>query len=248
MSFAAEIVAGEARAPGAASAAATTLSVVILALNAANDLPATLASVTQSAPPGADDEVLLSDGGSNDETRGIAQRHGARVLQGPPRRGEQLRRGAAEARGEWLLFLHSDTRLGEGWRSEADRFMADPANQERVGVFRFALDDRAAAARRLERGVRLRGRLLGLPFGDQGLLIHGDFYRHLGGYRDWPLMEDVDFIRRVGRRRITYFEATAITSPARYSNGYLSRSVRNLFCLALYFLGVAPKHIVRFYR
>ncbi len=249
MSIAEEIVAGGATPPRAPNAVhALALSVVILALDAAQDLPATLASVTGGAIPGADDEILLSDGGSHDATRRIAEDHGALVLQGPPGRGEQLRRGAAAAQRDWLLFLHSDTRLGEGWRDEAACFMADPANQDRVGVFRFALDDRAGAARRLERGVRLRGRRLGLPFGDQGLLIHGDLYRRLGGYRDWPLMEDVDFIRRIGRRRITHFEAAAITSPARYRNGYVGRSARNLFCLALYFLGVAPRHIVWFYR
>jgi rSAM/selenodomain-associated transferase 2 len=248
-------VADEALAPASSLAArppdadaAESLSVVILALNAAGDLPSTLASVTKKAAPSEEDEILLSDGGSDDETCDIAESQGATILKGLPGRGHQLRRGAEEAHGSWLLFLHSDTRLGVGWRREAARFMADPANRERAGVFRFALDDRTGAARRLERGVRLRGRYLGLPFGDQGLLIRRDFYHRLGGYRDWPLMEDVDFIRRIGARRITHFETAAITSPARYRRGYVSRSARNLFCLALYFLGVAPKHIVWFYR
>ena len=119
--------------------------------------------------------------------------------------------------------------------------MADPGNRFYAGYFRFALDDPARAARLVERVVRLRGRLLGLPYGDQGLLIGRTFYDKLGGYKRLPLMEDVDIVRRIGRNRPRPIAATAVTSAAKYRrDGYLLRPIRNLFLLGLYTAGVSP--------
>ncbi|MEE8246899.1 MAG: glycosyl transferase family 2, partial [Alphaproteobacteria bacterium] len=88
----------------------------------------------------------------------------------------------------------------------------------------------------------------GLPYGDQGLLIHRDLYSRVGGFRPLPLMEDVDIVRRIGARRLVVLEAAALTSAARYRRaGYLRRSLRNLACLGLYFLGVPPRLLVRLY-
>jgi hypothetical protein len=105
-------------------------------------------------------------------------------------------------------------------------------------VFRFRLDDAGWRARVMARGVALRARLLGLPYGDQGLLIHRAFYDALGGYRLLPLMEDVDLVRRIGRARLTFFETEAVTSAARYRReGYTIRAGRNLICLMLFLVG-----------
>ena len=90
--------------------------------------------------------------------------------------------------------------------------------------------------------------LIGLPYGDQGLVIHRQFYSSLGGYRPWPLMEDVDLVRRVGRRRLTVFRSAARTSAERWRrDGWHERSLRNLSCLGLYFLGVPPELIWKLY-
>lgn len=222
------------------------LSIVIPTLEASASLAATLDAVSGAGIVG---EVVVADGGSADATRAIAAGAGARVIVAPRGRGPQLAAGAAAAGGDWLLFLHADTVPGPGWEAAVTGFMADPANARRAGVFRFALDDGAAAARRLERGVAWRTRVLGLPYGDQGLLIARVFYEELGGFRPLPLMEDVDLIRRIGRRRLTVLDAAAVTSAARYrQGGYARRSLRNLFCLALFFLGVDPWRIDRIYR
>ena len=115
-------------------------------------------------------------------------------------------------------------------------------------MFRFALDDDSRAARRLETLVALRVRLFGLPYGDQGQLIRRDFYQSLGGFRPWPLMEDVDLMRRIGRRRLTVLPSTARTSAKRWRrDGWKRRSLRNLTCLTLYFLGASPQRIARWY-
>ena len=220
------------------------LSIVIPTLQAAEVLPATLACLREGG-----DEVIVADGGSADATRQIAITAGARVVEAPRGRGPQLVAGAQAATGDWLLFLHADTQLAAGWRERAREFMADPKNGRRAAVYRFAVDDDSRAARRLERMVAWRTRRLGLPYGDQGLLISRAFYDELGGFAPVPLMEDVDMVRRIGRRRLSVLDAVAVTSAARYrKGGYLRRSLRNLFCLGLYFLGVPPRRIEGIYR
>lgn len=216
------------------------LSVVIPTLNAAATLPATLRSL------GAIEDIVVADGGSTDETVRIAAALGVRCLTLAPGRGGQLAAGIAAARHPWLLLLHADTRLEPGWRQAVERYMAEPG---RAGYFRFALDSQQWRARLLQRAVALRCRLFALPYGDQGLLIHRDLLRAVGGMRALPLMEDVDLVRRLGRRRLVGLEAAAVTSAARWEReGWTRRSMRNLLCLLLYRLGVAPVVIARLYR
>lgn len=221
------------------------LSLILPTLNAAAGLPQVLAAAR--APIVG--EVVVADGGSTDGTPVLAAALGARVVAGRRGRGAQLAAGAAAARGDWLLFLHADTLLGAGWPAEAAAFIADSRNAERAACFRFRLDDAAAAARRLERLVAWRCRVLGLPYGDQGLLIARPFHDRLGGFRPLPLMEDVDMVRRIGRRRLTVLAADAVTSAARYRrDGYVLRPVRNLLLLSLYFAGLPPPLLERWYR
>ncbi|HUH86318.1 MAG TPA: TIGR04283 family arsenosugar biosynthesis glycosyltransferase [Stellaceae bacterium] len=230
------------------AAADLPLSIVIPTLNAAASLGAALDSLDEAR---ADllREIVVVDGGSTDDTPSLARAGGAHVIAGPPGRGVQLAAGGAAATGEWLLFLHADTRLGRGWSTPVAAFIADPANRARAGYPRFCLDDPSRAARRIEAGVRWRCRRLALPFGDQGLLIAAALYRALGGFRPLPLMEDVDLVRRLGRRRLLALEADAVTSAERYyRDGYVLRPLRNFVCLTLYFLGVPPASLLRIYR
>lgn len=222
------------------------LSIVIPALDAEAELAETLAALEPTG--GLECEIVVADGGSADGSVALAEGLGARVVVGPCGRGRQLIAGAAAAKGDWLLFLHADTRLSPGWQAEVADFIAGPENAERAGVFRFVLDDEAAPARRLERIAAWRGRRLGLPYGDQGLLIGREFYDILGGYRPLALMEDVALVRRIGRRRLVWLETAAVTSARRYrKGGYLLRPVRNILCLALYFLGLPTRLIARLY-
>ena len=217
------------------------LSVVIPALNAAATLPASIAALLRL--PG---EVVVIDGGSTDGTAEVAARLGALVVSAPRGRGRQLAAGVAAARGDWLLLLHADTVLSPGWAAVAYRFMAE--NPDKAGYFRFVLDADEPQARTLERRVAWRCRRFGLPYGDQGLLIPRTLLGDIGGIADLPLMEDVDLVRRIGRARLVALEADAVTSAARYRrDGWRARSLRNLLCLALYFLRVPPRLIVRLY-
>ena len=223
------------------------LSIIIPALDCADSLARTLAAL--AATGDARFEVVVVDGGSADRTRDVAAAAGARLLDDEGGRGAQLAAGAGAARGDGLLFLHADTVPGPGWAEAVDRFTADLGNRRRAAYFRFALGDPAPAARRLERVVAWRARTLGLPYGDQGLLLERRFYEDIGGFKPMPLMEDVDIARRIGRRNLVPLDVPAVTSAARYrAGGYVAQPLRNLTCLGLYFLGLPPALIQRIYR
>jgi rSAM/selenodomain-associated transferase 2 len=224
----------------------TELSIIIPTFDAGATLGGTIDALKQSEGS-TSYEIVVADGSSGDETVAVAEAQGARVVVAARGRGSQLAAGAAVAGAPWLLFLHADTVLGPDWGAAAQRFMAEAASRGRAAVFRYALDSPATAARRLERIVDWRCRRLGLPYGDQGLLIAAAFYRSLGGFAPLPLMEDVDLVRRIGRARLTVLDCAATTSATRYGAGYARRSARNLACLALYFAGVPPRLIVRLY-
>ena len=218
------------------------VSGIIPTLNAARQLPEAILALQGVR------EVIVVDGGSRDDTVVIARRLGAHVRVSDPGRGVQLHAGASAALSEWLLFVHADTVLCAGWRDAVREFTVLHAHRRQAATFALGLDDPSPAARRLERQVAWRVRHLGLAYGDQGLLIHRELYASLGGFRAWPLMEDVDLVRRIGRRRLTVLPAVARTSAERWrAQGWRRRSARNLLCLALYFLGLPPRLIVRFY-
>jgi hypothetical protein len=153
-----------------------------------------------------------------------------------------------EAAGDWLLFLHADCRFDASGEDAVRAFVTAPKGAGCAGYFDLTLNDDVPAARRLERLVRWRCRLLALPYGDQGLLIHRTLYDRIGGYAALPLMEDVDIARRLGGARLKPIGATITASAERYGrDGYWRRPLRNLLCLSLYFLGVSPARIARLY-
>ncbi len=220
------------------------IDVVIPALNAARSLARTLDSLTS----GHDLKLAISvcDGGSHDATATIARQAGAIVVETEAGRGRQLAAGTTVGSAPWLLFVHADTRLSAGWAAASRQLMARPGRK--AGYFRLRFDSADPRARRIERLAAWRCRTFGLPYGDQGLLIERAFYQRLGGFRALPLMEDVDLVRRIGRRNLSALDAEAITSVERYErDGWIARPMRNLSCLTLYFAGLSPTVIRRLY-
>lgn len=228
------------------------ISVIIPTLNAEERFAACLTALVPAVVEGLIREVFVVDGGSSDRTLKIADQAGVDVMTSEPGRGAQLVAGARRARQPWLLFLHADSVLSAGWHDEAADFMerVDLGRQpQAAATFRFALDDYGIAPRMLEKLVAFRGTALAMPFGDQGLLISRRLYDEIGGFGVMPLMEDVDIVRRLGRKRLRRLRASAVTGATRYRKaGYARRVLRNQMCFWLYMAGVAPTRIVRLYE
>jgi len=164
-------------------------------------------------------------------------------IDAPRGRGRQMNAGAAAARGDWLVFLHADTRLPPDWKAAIAAASRDP--RVVAGCFTFALDSPAPAARIIELGVRARVALLGLPYGDQAIFVRRDVFEEIGGYALIPIMEDVDLVRRLRRRgRLLRSAKPAITSARRWErDGWIGRTARHLMLIALYFCGVSPARL-----
>ncbi len=226
---------------------AVTLDIVIPVLGAPPGLAATLDALEEGRAASLVGEVFLVSG---DDDMALQERCGetARVITAAPGRGQQLAAGALASGAPWLLFLHADTRLAPGWAAEVAAFIRRMPGGECAAAFRLAFDCTHVAARGIAALANWRSRWLGLPYGDQGLLISRELYEEVGGFRPLVLMEDVDLVRRIGRHRLTLLESRAVTSAARYRrDGWCLRPLRNLSVLTLYFLGVPPATLRRLY-
>jgi len=218
------------------------LSVIIPTLNAAPALGATAEALLSGATEGLIRELVISDGGSTDETALVARDLGALWITGEKGRGGQIARGIAAASAEWLMILHADTHLSDGWTEPARAHMN--AHPDRAGYFRLRFRATGPAPRLVETGANLRSRLIGLPYGDQGLLIHRDLLTRIGGYPEIPLMEDVALARAL-KGYLRELPATARTSARRYEqDGWSRRVTRNLGTLLRYRLGTPPEALL----
>lgn len=218
------------------------ISVILPTLNAGIGLHHTLSCLMEALDVGLIREVIVSDAGSTDQTLEIAKDWGAEVVSGAPSRGGQLQRGCGAAKGEWLLVLHADTVLSEGWVNAA----AQHLQTGDAGWFSLQFDVGGVMGQLVAFWANSRSRL-GLPYGDQGLLISRDLYDVIGGYRDIPLMEDVALARAL-KGKLRRIEATATTSAVKYQNkGWLIRGGRNIITLLQYFAGADPEALAERY-
>lgn len=192
-------------------------------------------------------ETIVVDGDRDAELDAIvAARTGARLLRTMPGRAHQMNAGAAAATAAWLLFLHADSTVPAGWR---EAIVNRSRNDAVGGWFTFGLDDAAWQARVIERLVAWRIRLFRLPYGDQGLFVRRDVFAALGGFRPLPLMEDVEFARRLVKAGpVIALPHTLLTSSRRWrGDGWLRRSVMNVALVTMYFAGVSPARLARWY-
>lgn len=222
------------------------ISVIIPTLNAAGCIGPCLVALGEAVAAEQLADVVISDGGSADHIGEIADAVGARLIHGQAGRGAQLAAGAAVARGDWLLFLHSDSVLQPGWLQAAANHMQ--TWPERAGWFNLRFDEPGFRARFVSAWANFRAWAFGLPYGDQGLLIHRDLYDQIGGMPLLPLMEDVALARLLRRRRLKGIGAVAVTSADKYRNdGWARRGSANLLRLARYLCGAAPEDLVKKY-
>ncbi len=221
------------------------ISVVIPTLNAAPHMQASIETLMEGLAAGLIRELIVTDGGSTDQTLLIAEEAGAEIITGPASRGGQLRRGCTAAKGDWLLILHADTVLEDGWSNVVGQHIREFS--QRPAHFKLAFSTRGLRPAAVAGWANLRSAVLGLPYGDQGLLVPQALYSAKGGYPDQPLMEDVEIARRLPDMRT--LPAYALTSAARYQrDGWLRRGGRNLWTLMRYAMGADPEKLAASYR
>jgi rSAM/selenodomain-associated transferase 2 len=221
----------------------TSISIIIPALNEAEFIAGTLATI----PDETGLEVIVVDGGSRDDTPGIARSQGARVILSPSGRAGQMNRGAAAAGGDILLFLHADTRLPEGFASRIRQLFEDP--RVAAGAFRLGLAPPVRGSALVEKMANLRSSFWQLPYGDQAIFLPAGIFKELNGYKEIPLLEDVDLVRRLRRfGRIGLIPVSVLASSRRWEKlGVWKTTWINQMILLGYFLGIPPRVLARRY-
>jgi rSAM/selenodomain-associated transferase 2 len=194
-------------------------------------------------------EIIVVDGGSADRTKEIAEDSGALVIKSGQGRGVQMNAGAAIARGEILLFLHADVRMPEVKNSLASSLLNGCAG----GFFRLKFDDDSISTRLVEAFANIRARLLSLPYGDQAIFIKRDIFERMGGFREYPFLEDIDFAIRIKKYgKLKYIPLKVVASARRLKKGFpfspILVSFRNVFIALLFLFGLSPFRLIRLYK
>lgn len=223
---------------------APRISVIIPVLNEASGIRLNLASFEKATNV----EVIVVDGGSQDETVAIAKSLGVQVLSAAAGRDRQMNAGAKVATGDILLFLHADTRLPVGFDAMVRQALAQRGTI--AGAFELKIDARMRSLRLVEKMVNWRSRFLHLPYGDQAIFLKASVFHEIGGFPHLPIMEDFEFILRLRRLgNITVVPASVLTSARRWQKlGVLKTTLINQIVIIGYFLGFSPSRLAEFYR
>ena len=218
------------------------LSIIIPTLTEGRSLEGTFAPISDHAH-----EIIVVDGGSDDDTLEIARQYTPKVFYSNRGRGIQQHTGACHAQGDVLLFLHADTLLPKGFGMEIERILSDP--EVSFGAFRLGYQSSTTPLNLIAVMANHRSLLLKMPYGDQGLFMRRTEYFLVKGFKDLPIMEDVDLVRRL--KRIGRFKLTrgrVRTSVRRYEKeGIFYATVRNWSLIIRYLLGVSPQRLHRLY-
>ncbi len=194
-------------------------------------------------------EIIVVDGDPEGKTIEAVRLKGVRTAISEKGRGNQMNLGASLATGEILIFLHADTFLPPDALGLIEKAMEDSSCI--AGAFDLAIDSDRPAFRLIEKAASFRSRITRIPYGDQTIFIRDRDFRSLGGFNDIPVMEDVEFMRRIKKRKgkIHIIERAVLTSPRRWEKeGIVYTTLRNWFLISLYLCGVRPERLVRLYQ
>ena len=244
----------------------TCISVIIPSFNEERRIRACIESAQRINPL----EVIVVDGGSTDSTCEIAQEAGAIVIRSSKGRGIQMNKGASFAKGEILLFLHADTIMPEteisslchpelgsgsqGMLKQVQHDIMESLTDKYIGgFFRLKFDDNSLSTRLVEIFANLRARLFSLPYGDQAIFIKRNVFKKIGGFREYPFLEDIDLVIRARKfGRLKYIPLHVIASSRRLKKGYFMSpifvSLMNVVITLLFMFGMSPLRLIRFYR
>jgi len=219
------------------------VSVIIPALNEAT----TIAAAIDAARLAGAAEVIVADGGSDDDTIAVATSHDARVLTGQCFRAMQINRGVEAALHETILVVHADTLLPPGAAAAVEQALDDGAI---FGAFRVRFLEGGPRLAYVAFMINARTRLTKKPWGDQAQFARRETLLRVGGYPAFPIMEDYELARRMKREgRIAFLPFTVVTSGRRFlAKGVIRTSIVNWLIIACYHLGVSPTRLARWYR
>ena len=177
----------------------TKISIIIPTYNESQNLPLLISDL---AIINEESELIIVDCNSTDKTKEIANIYGAKIYKSNKKnRGLQLNIGAKMAEGEWFIFIHADSRLSQDWLEKVKSAIRNNSNF--IYFFKFKVNNKKIIYRFLEIVVNFRSYIFNDPYGDQGLLIQRTTYFKNKGYQEIPLMEDLDFIKRL-KNKVTF--------------------------------------------
>jgi rSAM/selenodomain-associated transferase 2 len=220
------------------------ISVIIPTYNEADNIEPTVARISSARRV----EIIVADGGSSDETAERAAAQGARVVRAPRGRARQMNAGARAASGSILIFLHADTRLPSDFAEAVRNQLAEDGVI--AGAFEFRVDGASLGLRLVERLANWRSRRLQMPYGDQAIFMRASTFEEMGRFKELPIMEDFDLVRRLKRQgRISILPFQAVTSGRRWTDlGVFRTTIINQLVIAGYHLGIPAESLARFYR
>jgi rSAM/selenodomain-associated transferase 2 len=220
------------------------ISIIIPVLNEAENIRQAIACTQLST----NIEVIVVDGGSQDDTHKIASDLKVTIISSLPGRAVQMNKGATLAKGDILLFLHADTRLPTGF-DVMIRTALQPTGTV-AGAFALGIDAEVASLRLVEWGVNMRSHFWQMPYGDQAIFLTKETFNKIGNFPELPFMEDFEIMRRLKRiGRITIIPVPVITSARRWlQKGIWKTTLINQIIIIAYLLGVPPQRLIRWYR
>lgn len=229
---------------------APRVAIVLPALNEEESLPQTLAAINKQQPPATD--VVVVDPGSEDRTAEVASTNGARVVSAPRGRSKQMNAGAKVAQGEVLLFLHADTLLPAGALKRIQDALTDSSVMGGCFQLRFMNDEKDLALQFYSWcTMTWLFRTPRLVFGDRGIFIRRAAFEALGGFNEWPILEDVDFamrLSRLGKSAFAFVPMTVLTSPRRFvANGSVRQMLLDTAIIVSWYLGLPLSRICKWY-
>jgi rSAM/selenodomain-associated transferase 2 len=224
------------------------ISIIIPVLNESAAIAQTLAAAQRAIHAEIVAEIIVVDGGSQDDTVAIAQSLGVKVIITSPGRAQQMNAGAKAATGDVLLFLHGDTLLPPNFASQIQQALISPGVI--AGAFALSINSALPALRWVERSVNWRSRYWQMPYGDQAIFLRAKTFQQMGGFANLPIMEDFELMRQLKQKgAIAIVPDPVITSGRRWERlGVLRTTLINQWVILAYFLGVSPDRLARWYR
>lgn len=194
-------------------------------------------------------EVIVVDGDIYSSTVNAIEDERVITLTSSRGRGKQMNAGASTARGSTLLFLHCDTLLPAGAIGAIEKHLTDQTNI--AGAFELGIDSDRLIYKWIALGARVRYKYFGLPYGDQGMFIRRDYFESIGGFADYIIMEDIDLVRRIKKQRgkVCILPDKVLTSARRWEKeGAVYGTLRNATLMMLFYAGVSPERLAKFYK